>query len=124
MLIDIARKQNKVLRLDWEDYIKPEYHTSFFKHYHDDVGRQILKNVKLGETMTPKRFSGTISTHQHALRLESEWTPQMMELLGIDAASLPIIWDADFLNGPRDASGRATYVPCRILPRVANSAHN
>src|SRR5262249_33508060 len=27
--------------------------------------------------------------------MESEWTPQMMEVLGIDAASLPIIWDAD-----------------------------
>jgi hypothetical protein len=48
----------------------------------------------------------------------------MMELLGIDADSLPIIWDADFLYGPRDASGRDTYVPCRTLPRVANSAHN
>jgi len=33
MLIDIAKKQNKLLRMDWEDYIKPEYHTSFFKHY-------------------------------------------------------------------------------------------
>jgi hypothetical protein len=44
----------------------------------------------------------------------SEWTPQMMDLLGIDAESLPIIWDADFLYGPRDASGRDTYVLCEI----------
>ena len=36
------------------------------------------------------------------------------KLLGIDAASLPIIWDADFLYGPRTASGEDTYVLCEI----------
>ena len=44
----------------------------------------------------------------------SEWTPQMMHVLGIDFGSLPIIWDADFLYGPRDASGRDTYLLCEI----------
>jgi hypothetical protein len=47
-------------------------------------------------------------------KMESEWTPQMMDVLGIDAASLPIIWDADFLHGPRTASGEDTYVLCEI----------
>jgi hypothetical protein len=47
-------------------------------------------------------------------KMESEWTPQMMEALGIDAADLPIIWDADFLYGPRTASGEDTYVLCEI----------
>jgi uncharacterized protein DUF6815 len=47
-------------------------------------------------------------------KMETEWTPQMMRLLGIDAASLPIIWDADFLYGPRDISGEDTYVLCEI----------
>jgi hypothetical protein len=47
-------------------------------------------------------------------KMESEWTPQMMRLLGIDAGSLPIIWDADFLYGPRDAMGQDTYVLCEI----------
>lgn len=47
-------------------------------------------------------------------KMESEWTPQMMHLLGIDAESLPIIWDADFLYGPQDASGGDTYVLCEI----------
>jgi len=46
--------------------------------------------------------------------MESEWTPQMMQLLDIDAESLPIIWDADFLYGPRTASGEDTYVLCEI----------
>ena len=35
-------------------------------------------------------------------------------LLGIDAGSLPIIWDADFLYGPCDASGMDSYVLCEI----------
>ena len=47
-------------------------------------------------------------------KMETEWTPQMMELLAIDADSLPIIWDADFLYGPRDAAGQDSYVLCEI----------
>jgi hypothetical protein len=47
-------------------------------------------------------------------KMESEWTPEMMQLLDIDAESLPIIWDADFLYGPRTASGEDTYVLCEI----------
>jgi hypothetical protein len=46
--------------------------------------------------------------------MESEWTPRMMQVLDIDAESLPIIWDADFLYGPRTASGEDTYVLCEI----------
>ena len=30
----------------------------------------------------------------------------MMQLFGLDQTRLPIIWDADFLYGPRNASGR------------------
>ena len=46
--------------------------------------------------------------------METEWTPQMAELLGIARADLPIIWDADFLYGPRTADGEDTYVLCEI----------
>ena len=46
--------------------------------------------------------------------MESEWTPRMMQVLDIDAESLPIIWDADFLYGPRTASGEDTHVLCEI----------
>jgi hypothetical protein len=48
------------------------------------------------------------------IKMEAEWTPQMMAVLGIDVASLPIIWDADFLYGPRTVSGEDTYVLCEI----------
>jgi hypothetical protein len=47
-------------------------------------------------------------------KMEQEWTPQMIAVLGIDTASLPIIWDADFLYGPRTPSGEDTYVLCEI----------
>jgi hypothetical protein len=47
-------------------------------------------------------------------KIEAEWTPLMMVVLGIDRAALPIIWDADFLYGPRTAAGEDTYVLCEI----------
>ena len=47
-------------------------------------------------------------------QMEAEWTPQMTALLGIDTAALPVIWDADFLYGPRTASGEDSYVLCEI----------
>jgi hypothetical protein len=47
-------------------------------------------------------------------KMETEWTPQMMAALGLDAAALPIIWDADFLYGPRTAAGDDTFVLCEI----------
>jgi hypothetical protein len=64
----------------------------------------------------PRIMHGPDAEPFQALRakMEAEWTPQMMEVLGIDRQSLPIIWDADFLYGPRTASGEDTYVLCEI----------
>jgi hypothetical protein len=64
----------------------------------------------------PRIMHGPDAAPFQALRakMEAEWTPQMMQILRIDAASLPIIWDADFLYGPRTASGEDTYVLCEI----------
>jgi hypothetical protein len=64
----------------------------------------------------PRIMHGADAAPFQALRakMEAEWTPQMMEVLGIEAASLPIIWDADFLYGPRTASGGDSYVLCEI----------
>lgn len=47
-------------------------------------------------------------------RMETEWTPNMMRTLGLDHASMPIIWDADFLYGPRTTSDEDTHVLCEI----------
>jgi hypothetical protein len=50
------------------------------------------------------------------LRLEAEtqWVPQMISILGLKAQELPVIWDADFLYGPKTAAGDDTYVLCEV----------
>ena len=47
-------------------------------------------------------------------QLEQAWVPAMRRLLEIDSAQLPIIWDCDFLLGPKSASGEDSYVLCEI----------
>jgi hypothetical protein len=47
-------------------------------------------------------------------KMEREWVPQMQRLLDIDTNALPLIWDADFLYGPRTSAGEDTYVLCEI----------
>lgn len=47
-------------------------------------------------------------------KAETEWVPQMTAILGIGRESLPVIWDADFLYGPKGTSGEDTYVLCEI----------
>ena len=47
-------------------------------------------------------------------KAEREWVPQMIDLLRLDPRSLPVIWDADFLYGPKDAAGDDTFVLCEI----------
>lgn len=57
----------------------------------------------------------TIPAYQ-ALRqkLEHTWIPELKELLSLDDESMPVLWDADFLLGPRNDSGEDTYVLCEI----------
>src|SRR5437763_3029536 len=64
----------------------------------------------------PRIMHGPDAAPFHRLRakMESEWVPQMTQVLGIQRAALPVIWDADFLYGPRDAAGADTYVLCEI----------
>jgi hypothetical protein len=64
----------------------------------------------------PRIMHGADAGPFQALRknMETEWTPQMMALLGITASELPIVWDADFLYGPRTPAGEDTYVLCEI----------
>lgn len=60
----------------------------------------------------PRLYYGPQKPEFQAVKaiLESEWVPQMQRLLDIDTESLPAIWDADFLYGPKTASGEDTYV--------------
>jgi len=46
--------------------------------------------------------------------LEQEWVPAMQRGLDLDIAALPILWDCDFLLGPKNDLGEDTYVLCEI----------
>jgi hypothetical protein len=60
--------------------------------------------------------------------------PELQKILDIDTYSLPVIWDADFLYGPKTTSGDDAFVLCEInasstfafpefaMPKVAKAA--
>ena len=45
---------------------------------------------------------------------EQEWVPEMQRLLAIKTDRLPILWDCDFLFGPKKARGEDSFVLCEI----------
>ena len=47
-------------------------------------------------------------------RLEGEWLPGLQRLVDVSDAELPVLWDADFLYGPRTISGEDSYMLCEI----------
>jgi hypothetical protein len=65
---------------------------------------------------TSKVFERASAAGYQALRarMESEWVPELQQIVGVDRNSLPVIWDADFLYGPKADSGEDTYVLCEI----------
>jgi len=47
-------------------------------------------------------------------KMETEWIAELCQILALDRTQLPVIWDADFLYGPKDAAGADTHVLCEI----------
>ncbi|MCW8309214.1 Cj0069 family protein [Acidiphilium sp. PA] len=47
-------------------------------------------------------------------KMEQDWLPALPRVLDIDPGALPVIWDADFLYGPKDSDGSDTYALCEI----------
>jgi hypothetical protein len=47
-------------------------------------------------------------------RMEAEWTPGLQAILRIETRDLPVLWDADFLYGPKTAEGDDSFVLCEI----------
>jgi hypothetical protein len=47
-------------------------------------------------------------------RMEQEWVVDLRSCLGLRKEDLPLLWDADFLLGPKDEAGVDTYVLCEI----------
>ncbi|MEA1834931.1 Cj0069 family protein, partial [Methylobacterium durans] len=64
----------------------------------------------------PRLYSGPDDERFQRLRglMEADWIPQMTAFLGLKPDDLPIIWDADFLLGPKDTAGEDTHVLCEI----------
>jgi hypothetical protein len=67
-------------------------------------------------------------------RVETEWIPGLERIASVDGDALPVIWDIDFLYGPKTSEGADTYVLCEInasstfafpefaMPEVARAA--
>jgi hypothetical protein len=72
------------------------------------VGPDDRPRTKLWEPIDEPKYQ--------ALRtqLEAQWIPEMQRILGLPTQKLPVIWDADFLYGPKTPSGEDTYVLCEI----------
>ena len=47
-------------------------------------------------------------------KLERDWIGELCKTLALDRVQLPLIWDADFLYGPKDSAGVDTHVLCEI----------
>jgi hypothetical protein len=79
-------------------------------------GLLTLKPSEMPGEFPPSVMEGPDVPAYHALRVkaENEWVPQMKSILGLERESLPVIWDADFFFGPKDAAGEDTYVLCEI----------
>jgi hypothetical protein len=74
--------------------------------------RALVEDPAARAEFTPRSYSSNADPRFQRLRrlMEDAWTPQLMSLLDITSRDLPMIWDADFMLGPRDASGADTYV--------------
>jgi Domain of unknown function (DUF6815) len=46
--------------------------------------------------------------------VEKEWVPELQRIAAVDTHALPVIWDIDFLYGPKTAEGEDTFVLCEI----------
>jgi hypothetical protein len=81
-------------------------------------GHQLVRALAPPEAAPagPRLYSGPDDVRFQRLRgvMQEDWTPGMARLLDIARADLPVIWDADFLLGPKTAAGEDSYVLCEI----------
>jgi hypothetical protein len=81
-------------------------------------GHQLVRALAAPEDgpASPRLYSGPDDPRFQRLRaaMEADWTPGLTRLLAIAPDDLPVIWDADFLLGPRTADGHDSYVLCEI----------
>ncbi|QUD88220.1 Cj0069 family protein [Phenylobacterium montanum] len=84
---------------------------------------QFPRNLAIGEPDLPsfgmareKTMHDEAAPRFQGLRrsMEQDWTPGLQALLGIETRDLPVLWDADFLYGPKTAAGDDSFVLCEI----------
>jgi Domain of unknown function (DUF6815) len=74
-----------------------------------------LRSSAAGEPPPGKTFELPTAASYQQLRDQMRWwVPEMQHLLGVETHRLPVIWDVDFLYGPKTADGEDTYVLCEI----------
>jgi hypothetical protein len=76
-----------------------------------EVPADDIMGLPSGKTMYPPDEPAFARLRQ---LLMQEWVPGLQAILGLDAGSLPMLWDADFLFGPKTADGQDSYLLCEI----------
>jgi hypothetical protein len=77
-------------------------------HPADELGVALQPAPRLYSDANDPRFQ---DLRHH---LEHEWVHTLCERLGVDAAALPLLWDADFLLGERATGVAEHHVLCEI----------
>jgi hypothetical protein len=75
-----------------------------------------LRPTSAGEPPPGKRFEQADAVPFQLLRarVEAEWLPELKQVLKLAREDLPVIWDIDFLYGPRPDGAEENYVLCEI----------
>lgn len=47
-------------------------------------------------------------------RMQARWLDELTDCLKVSRTDLPLLWDADFMFGPKDTNGEDTYILCEI----------
>ena len=81
-----------------------------------DTGRLIHRTRRWSASTPVKKMELADTPQYQRLRaqMEDEWVAQMQEVLAIETTELPVIWDADFLYGPKNEVGDDSYVLCEV----------
>jgi hypothetical protein len=76
----------------------------------------LLESERLGPSRPSSPMVGADAPGYQRLkaRMESDWVPGMLNALHIAREALPVIWDDDFLYGPKTPDGLDTYVLCEV----------
>jgi hypothetical protein len=75
-----------------------------------------LRPADAGEPPAGKRFeeANVMRFQQLRDRVEGEWLPELQRIVRVGREDLPVIWDIDFLHGPKTEGAEEHYVLCEI----------